>query len=64
MVMFPMMMTIAVFFFFFLEIQFFVFFSNTHSSDIRFAIYLMMEKSWIAIKKIVLAKKYTLDLLL
>jgi hypothetical protein len=51
MVMFPMMMRIAVFFFF--EIQIFVFFSNAHSSNIRFAIYLMTEKSWIARKKIV-----------
>jgi hypothetical protein len=55
-VMFPVMMTIAGFFFFF-EIQFFVFFSDAHSSDIRFAFYLMMEKSWIAKKRIVLLQR-------
>ncbi len=31
-----------------------MFFSNAHSSDIRFAIYLMIENSWIAKKKIIL----------
>jgi hypothetical protein len=43
--------------FFFLEIQIFVFFSDAHSSDIRFAFYLMMEKSWIAKKRIVLLQR-------
>ncbi len=35
---------------FFFEIQIFAFFSDAHSSDIRFAVYLMIEKSWIAKK--------------
>jgi hypothetical protein len=34
-----------------------VFFSNAHSSNIRFAIYLMMEKSWIARKRIILLQR-------
>ncbi len=63
-VMFPVMMTIAGFFFFFFEIQIFVFFSDAHSSDIRFAVYLMIEKSWIAKKESFSCREYNLDLLL
>jgi hypothetical protein len=61
--MFPVMMTIAGFFFFF-EIQIFVFFYDAHSSDIRFAVYLTIEKSWIAKKESFSCREYTLDLLL
>jgi hypothetical protein len=43
--------------FFLFEIQIFVFFSDAHSSDIRFAFYLMIEKSWIAKKRIVLLQR-------